>query len=64
MEVQHDAGVVFAHDLLVVRLHQEGQHRAVGAQRGLDDVGDVVLVLLLVEIGQILAGDFWCCVRS
>jgi hypothetical protein len=47
---------VLTHDLLVVGVHQQGQHRAVGAQRRLDDVGNVVLVLLLIEIGQILTG--------
>jgi len=57
MEVQHDAGVVFADGLLVIRFDKEGQHRAVGAQRGLDDVRDVVLVRLLVEIAHVDAGD-------
>ena len=48
--------LVLADDLLVVGVHQEGQGHAVGAQGGLDDVGDIVLVLLLVEVGEILAG--------
>ena len=48
--------LVLADDLLVVGVHQEGQGHAVGAQGGLDDIGDIVLVLLLVEVGEILAG--------
>ena len=42
--------------LLVVGLAQEGQRHAVAAQRGLDDVGDVVLVGLAVEVLEALAG--------
>ena len=38
------------HHFLVVGVHQEGQGHAVGAQGGLDDIGDIVLVLLLVEV--------------
>ena len=57
-QVQHDAHVVLrlVDDLLVIRLAQERQHHAVAAQRRLNDVGDIMLVLFLVEVGQILAG--------
>ena len=57
MQVQHHAHIILGlvHHFLVVGLAQEGQGHAVAAQRGLDDIGDVVLVLLLVEIGQVLA---------
>ena len=41
---------------LVVSLAQEGQRHTVAAQGGLDDVGDIMLVPLLVEVGQLLAG--------
>ena len=60
MEVHDDAGVVLGlvHDLLVIRLAQEGERHAVGAERRLDDVGDVVLVFLLVEIVHVLTGEF------
>ena len=59
MEVHHDAGVVLGlvHDLLVIRLAQEGQRHAVCAERRLDDVGDVVLVLLLIEVVHVLTGE-------
>ena len=58
MEAQNGAHVVLGlvHHVLVVGVHQEGQGDAVGAQGGLDDVGDIVLVLLLVEVGHVLAG--------
>ena len=42
--------------LLIVSLAQEGQRHTVAAQRGLDHVGDVVLVGLAVEVLQALAG--------
>ena len=59
MEVHDDAGVVLGrvHDLLVIRLAQEGERHAVRAERRLDDVGDVVLVFLLVEIVHVLTGE-------
>ena len=59
MEVHDDAGVVLGlvHDLLVIRLAQEGQRHTVCAERRLDDIGDVVLVFLLVEIVHVLTGE-------
>ena len=61
MQVQHGAHILLAlgvHEvLLVVGLAQEGQRHTVTAQRRLDDVGDVVLVGVLIEIGKILAGS-------
>ena len=60
MQVQDGADVLLAlavgQMLLVVGLAQESQRHAVAAQRGLDDVGDVVLVGLAVEILEALAG--------
>ena len=58
MEAQDGAHVVLlrVHDLLIVGVAQDGQHGALHAQGGLDDVGDIALVLLLVEVGQVLAG--------
>ena len=58
MEAHDGAHVVLlgVHDLLVVGFHQKRQRDPVGAQGGLDHVGDIVLVLLLVEVGQVLAG--------
>ena len=59
MEPHDHADVVLfrVHDLLVVGVHQHGQHTAVHAQGRLHHIGDVALVGLLVEVGQILAGD-------
>ena len=58
MQPQHHAGVVFLRidNLLIVRLHQKGEGDAVGAERGLDDIGNIVFVLLLVKVGEVLAG--------
>ena len=58
MEPHDRADVVLlrVHDLLVVGLHQQCQGHPVCAQGGLDDIGDIVLVLLLIEVGQVLAG--------
>src|SRR5438067_2136091 len=51
---EHDARLAL--DLvLVVGVHQEGERRAVGARRRLDDVGEVALAPLLVEVGEVLA---------
>ncbi|CAN4006139.1 SAM-dependent DNA methyltransferase, partial [Dysosmobacter welbionis] len=44
------------HHLFIVGFHQQGQGHPVRAQGGLHHIGDIVLVLLLIEIGQILAG--------
>ena len=52
------AVLILTHDLLVVSLAQEGQSHTVTAQRRLDDVGNVVLVALLVVVLQVLAGSF------
>ena len=61
MQMQHGADILLAlavgQVLLVVGLAQEGQRHTVAAQRGLDDVGDVVLVGLGVEVLQALAGS-------
>ena len=61
MQVQHGADVrlavlVLAYHFLVIGLAPEGQRHPVAAQAGLDDVGDVVLALLLVEVIQALTG--------
>src|SRR5262249_14497445 len=41
--------------LLVVRVDEEGEQRAVHARRRLDHPGEVALPSLLVEVGQVLA---------
>ena len=58
MEAQDGADIVLLgiHHLLVIGVHQEGQGDPVGAQGGLDYIGDVVLAALLVKVGLILAG--------
>ena len=58
MKVQHHADIVLfrVHDLLVIGVHQHGQHTALHAKGRLHHVGDVALVGLGVEVGQILAG--------
>ena len=43
------------HHLFVIGVAEDGKDRALHAQRGLDDVGDIVLVLVLVVVGQVLA---------
>src|SRR5437667_2556922 len=54
VEAQHDARLAL--DLvLVVGVHQEGERRAVGTRRRLDDPGEVALAPLLVEVGEVLA---------
>ncbi len=55
--MQHDAGVLlrFVDDFFVIGVHKERERNAVGAERRLDDIGDVMLVRLLVEIGEVLA---------
>src|SRR5579885_2883496 len=54
IQAHHDPLFVL-HDVLVVRLEQKGQHRAIDAQRRLDYPGAITLAGLLVEIGQIPA---------
>ena len=59
MQAQNYAHVLLAlrivEVLLVVSLAQEGEGDAVAAEARLDDVGDIVLVRLLVVVGEILA---------
>src|SRR5512135_806300 len=43
--------------VLGVRLAEEGQGRAVGAGRRLDDVRDISLLPLLVEVAEVLAAE-------
>ena len=62
MQTQHSADVgitllVVANHFLVISFAQESQSHAVAAQGRLDDVGNVVLVPLLVEVGQLLTGS-------
>lgn len=62
MQMQNGADIVvalliLAYDLLVVCLAQKCKSNAVAAEGRLDDVGDVVLVGVLIEIGKILAGS-------
>ena len=62
MQPQYHTHVVLAvfilsHDLLVVGVAQHCQHTALHAQRRLHHIGDVALVGLRVEVGQILAGN-------
>ncbi len=46
------------HLVLLIRLAEERQGRPIGPGRGLDDVGQVAFLLLLVEVGQVLAAEF------
>ena len=61
MEVQNGAYIVVAllvltDDLLVVSLAQESKRHAVTAERRLDNIGNIVLVAVLIKVCQILAG--------
>ena len=58
VQVQHHADVVLlrVHHLLVIGVHQHGQHAALHAQGRLHHIGDVALVGLRVEVGQVAAG--------
>ena len=56
-----DVGIallVNANLLLIVSFAQECQSNTVAAQRRLDNVGNVMLVALLIEVLQVLAGSF------
>ena len=62
MQVQHgtDVGIallVGANNFLVVCFAQECQRYTVAAQRRLDDIGDIMLVLFLIVVFQALAGS-------
>ena len=62
MQAQHGAHIVLAvfiltDHFLIVCLAQKCQCHTVTAQRRLDDIGDIVLVCFVIEIGQILAGS-------
>ena len=53
-----DVRLLFGSDiLLVVSGAEEGQNDPVGAKRRLDDIGEIALVLDVVEIGQVLSGN-------
>ena len=61
MQTKHGAHVgvallVGANHFLVVSFAQERQRDTVAAQRRLDDVGNVMLALLLIVVFQTLAG--------
>ena len=60
MQAQYGAHVVFLRvdDLFVVCVHEEGEGDAVGAERRLDDIGDVFLARLLVKVFHALARFF------
>ena len=47
-----------AHFLLVIGIQHQGEHGAVDAHRRLDDVGDIALMRLIVEVGEIASGVF------
>ena len=49
--------LVLAYDLFVVSVAQDGQNGALNAQRGLNNIGNIVLVSFLIVVAQILAGD-------
>ena len=57
MQVHYNARVVLlsVHHFFVVRFTQEGKSHTVCAQRGLDDIGDIVLVCLRVKVFQAFA---------
>ena len=58
MEMENRTHVVLlcVQHLLVVGAAQEGQHHTVCTQGGLDHVGDVFLVGLIVKVGHVLTG--------
>ena len=60
MQTQYGADIIIAvlilaQYFLIVGIAQEGQEAALHAEGRLDDIGNVVLVLFLVEVGEILA---------
>ena len=62
VQMQHGAHVVIAllilpDDLFIIRVAQNGEDGTLNAEGRLDNIGDVMLVLILIVIGQILTGD-------
>ena len=57
MQVHNDADIALGDLFLIVGIAQESEGHAVGTEGGLDNVGDVMLVLFLIEVGHILAGS-------
>ncbi len=57
VETENGSYVVLClvNDLLVVSVAKHGENGSLNAERGLNDVGNVVLVGLLIEVGKILA---------
>ena len=57
MQAENNANVVLLgiYDLFVISVAEEGEERTLNTQRRFNNVGDVVLVFLLIEVGQILA---------
>ena len=54
--MQHGADIVIAlliltDDLLIISVAQDGEHGTLDAEGRLDNIGDIVLVLLLIVIG-------------
>ena len=56
MQAQHHAHVALSDRLLVIGVAEKRQRSAVGAERRLDDIGDVLLIFLLIEILHLDAG--------
>ena len=56
MKVKNGTNVALGDLLLVICVNKECKSNSVCAERGLNNVGNVVLVCLLVEEGEILAG--------
>ena len=56
MQVKHRANVAVGKLFLVVSVAEESEERTVNAERRLDDVRQIALVLFLIEIRHIFAG--------
>ncbi len=58
MEMKDRADVAALECLLIVCLAQECERHTVTAKRRLDDIRNVALLGLIIEVCEILAGDF------
>ena len=56
MKVKNNSYVTLADGLLIIRVNKECKRNSVSAERGLNNVGNVVLIGLGIEVGHILTG--------
>src|SRR5258705_13270421 len=57
IEPQHDPLFILDY-ILVVRVEQKREHRAIDAKRRLDHPGAIARLPVLVEVGKVLAAEF------